>query len=363
MKIPFLDITKQYANIKDEIDSAVLDVLKSGRFIMGDQVKTLERKMDSYLSTHSVTCASGSDALFMALKAINIGPEDEVITTPFTFFATAGAIARAGAVPVFVDIENETYNINPELIEEKITEKTKAILPVHIFGHPADMGKINEIAKKHDLFVIEDACQAIGSTYRGEMAGSMGDFGTFSFYPTKNLGAFGDGGMVTAKDKGHYEHLQKMRVHGASKKYYHEFVGINSRLDALQAAILNVKFNYLEKWNDKRRKLAKTYNKRLEKYVKTPTEKEGCKHIYHQYSIYTDKRDELADYLKENGIACGVYYPLSLHLQDCFKDLGYKEGDFPVAENTSKNILSLPIFPEITEEEVDFMLTKIENFF
>lgn len=364
MKVPFLDLNSQYKNIKKEVDTSVSEVISSGMFIMGDQVREFENKMEDYLeTTNCVSCANGSDALFMALKTMGIKNGDEVITTPFTFFATAGAIVRAGGTPVFVDIIEDTYNINPDLIEEKITNNTKAILPVHIYGQPADMDKINKIAKKYDLYVLEDACQAIGADYKNKKAGSLADFSAFSFFPTKNLGAYGDGGMVCAKDKKHYEHLKSMRVHGSQKKYYHDFVGINSRLDALQAAVLNIKFQYLEEWNNKRRDLAKEYNKKLQNFVKVPMEKEDVKHVYHLYSLQTEKRDELQEYLKENNIDTGVYYPLPLHLQKCFENLGYKKGDLPISEKVSKEIISIPIFAEVTDDQVEYMLNTVVSFF
>lgn len=365
MQVPFLDLKLQYKSIKDEIDNAILHVMEDGGFIMGPNIRALEEEIDAYLDSDSksVACASGSDALYMALQAIDIKKEEEVITSPFTFFATAGAVVRAGGKPVFVDIEKDTYNIDPKKIEEKITKNTKAIIPVHIFGHAADMDSIMDLAKKHDLYVIEDACQVMGAEYKGRKLGTIGHFGTFSFFPTKNLGAYGDAGLVTAKDTNHYEYLKKLRVHGAGKKYFHEFVGINSRLDALQAAVLRVKLKYLDDWNQKRIAIAQQYNLALKEYVNVPTEKDYAKHIYHQYSISTNKRDELQNYLKDRGIAVGVYYPLSLHLQGCFKNLDYKKGDLPVAEKTTERVLSLPIYPEMTDVQIDYVITSILEFF
>jgi dTDP-4-amino-4,6-dideoxygalactose transaminase len=365
MEVPFLDLKLQYQSIKQEIDEAIQSVVESGGFIMGSNVTGLEEEIEKYLApdTNAVACASGSDALYMALRAINLQEGDEVITSPFTFFATAGSVVRAGGTPVFVDIESDTYNIDPSLIESRITKNTKAIIPVHIFGHAVDMDPIMELAEKYNLYVIEDACQVIGAEYKDRKLGTTGHFGTFSFFPTKNLGAYGDGGMVTAKDPDHYEYLKKLRLHGASKKYFHDFVGINSRLDALQAAILRVKLNYLDEWNNKRIEVAKKYNEGLENVVKIPTEKDYAKHIYHQYSIRADRRDELMVYLKEKEIAVGVYYPRALHLQQCFKDLGYKEGDLPVVEQVTKEILSLPVFPEMTDTQIDFVVKLIREFF
>lgn len=363
MKVPFLNLPAQYKSIKKQTDKEIKSVVDSGMFVMGKDVSSFEEKMDSYLKTNSVACASGSDALLMALKAAGIQDGDEVITSPFTFFATAGAIVRAGGKPVFVDIQPDNYNIDPGLITAKITKNTKALMPVHIFGYPADMTEIMAIAKDKKLVVIEDACQAVGSTYKNKKLGSIGDFGAFSFFPTKNLGCYGDGGLVTAKSKKHYEFLKKFRDHGASKKYYHDFVGINSRLDALQAAILKVKLSQLDKWNKKRRQIAAKYTESLKDYVKTPVEKRDGYHVYHQYSIMTPKRDELLEFLNYNDISAGVYYPIPLHLQKCFKDLGYKRGDLPVSEQVSKQILSLPIFPEITEAQIKYVVKTIKSFY
>ena len=316
---PFLDLKKQLEPIKDEIHDAVLDVIDSGNYIMGDEVKKFEEEISKYLDVkHAIACASGSDALLLSLMAIKIKPGDEIITTPFTFFATGGSIARLGAKPVFVDIREDTFNIDENKIEEAITEKTKAIMPVHLFGHPAEMNKIMDLAKKHNLKVIEDAAQAIGSEYDGKKAGTLGDFGCFSFFPTKNLGCMGDGGMIVTNNDEYAEYLKKARVHGASKKYHHDFVGINSRLDAIQAAILRVKLKYLDKWNEERRQNANKLNEKYkDKYI-LPIETENCKHTYHQYSVLikeNQNREEEIIKLKEEGEPTNIYYPVPLHLQ------------------------------------------------
>lgn len=363
MRVPFIDLPKQYQSIKKDIDNAIKGAVESGQFIMGDTVKNFEEQMSEYLDSKVVSCASGSDALLISLSTAGVKSGDEVITTPFTFFATAGAIARLGATPVFVDIKSDTYNIDPDLIEKKITERTKAIIPVHIFGLVAEMEKITKIAKKYSLYVIEDACQAIGSKYKDQNAGTFGDFGTFSFFPTKNLGAYGDGGLISVKDEDHYEYLKMFRLHGAKKKYFHDFIGVNSRLDAIQAAILSVKLKYLNEWNEKRRGIAKKYDRALSKIFKTPTVPQDRLHVYHQYPITVDERDDLQNFLKEKDISSSIYYPLPLHLQECFKYLGYHEGDLPISENTSRSILSLPIFPEITDQQIDYVIKTLKEYF
>ncbi|MFC1755888.1 DegT/DnrJ/EryC1/StrS family aminotransferase [Patescibacteria group bacterium] len=363
MKVPFLNLSKQYKNLKREIDDAVFSTIESGHFVMGDAVSKFEKNIGDYLGLNAVSCASGSDALFIALKAADIGPEDEVITTPFTFFATAGAIVRTGAKPVFVDIKKDTYNINPKLIEPEITKNTKAIIPVHIFGYPADMDEIMSIAKEHELVVIEDACQSIGAKYKNIMTGGIGDYGTFSFFPTKNLGAYGDGGLISVKESDNVKYVKMFRLHGSEEKYHHDFVGINSRLDALQAAILDIKLKYLDQWNEKRQGIAKTYNESLKDLIITPVEEDEKTHVYHQYSIRTKNRDRLREHLNENGIASGVYYPVPLHLQRCFLDLGYKKGDLPISELVADEILSLPIYPEIEEEQIAYTAEAVRSFF
>jgi len=313
---------------------------------------------------YAVGVASGSDALYLALRALGVEEGDEVVTTPFTFFATAGAIWRIGVRPVFVDIDPCTYNIDPALIEEQITEKTKVILPVHLYGQCADMEPIMEIARKYRLGVVEDAAQAIGAEYQGKKGGSIGDVGCLSFFPSKNLGGAGDGGMVTTNNAEVADTVRLLRQHGAHPKYFHSLVGVNSRLDALQAAVLLVKLKYLDQWNQARRQKASYYNERLGaiKGVVVPFVEPKCLHIYHQYVIRAPKRDALFEYLKEKGIGVALYYPLPLHLQKCFAYLGQKCGDLPQSERAAKEVIALPIFPELTEQEMDVICSEIASF-
>src|SRR6056297_866851 len=331
MKVPLLDIKKQYKEIEDEIQEAINDVLESTQYIMGEHVDKLEEEIAEYTNTeYAIGVASGTDALLLSLHALDIEPGDEVIVPTFTFFATAGVVSRLGATPVFADIDHVSYNITPEDIENKITDKTKAIIPVHLYGQPAEMDKIMKIAKKYDLKVVEDACQAIGAEYKGTQVGNFGDTTALSFFPSKNLGGYGDGGMVLTNDKELVDRIKRLRVHGAEPKYFHQEVGYNSRLDAIQAAVLRVKLQYLDKWNKGRKRVAETYNKLfkekgLDKDIVLPEKKiEDSTHVYHQYVIRVDNRDEVKKYMKENNISTAVYYPLPLHLQECYIDLEYK---------------------------------------
>jgi len=364
MNVPLLDLTRQYAKIETQIIEAMGEVLETQHFILGPKVKQLEEKIAAYCGTkYAVACASGTDALLLSLMALGVAPGDEVITTPFTFFATAGSISRLGAAPVFVDINPDTYNIDPDLIEGSITERTKAIMPVHLFGQCADMDWINEIAGRHDIPVIEDAAQAIGALYKGRPAGSLGTLGAFSFFPTKNLGAYGDGGIITTNDGELYDLLSILRVHGSRPKYYHKHVGINSRLDALQAAVLLVKLPFLEEWNEARRGNAAHYNELLDGLpVGLPAEDEDCRHIYNQYTIRAANRDALAAHLKDKSVGTEIYYPVPLHLQECYADLGYEEGDLPVAEQAAHEVASLPIYPELTADEREYVTNSIADF-
>ncbi|CCJ34289.1 DegT/DnrJ/EryC1/StrS family aminotransferase [Caloramator australicus] len=364
MNIQLLDLLAQYETIKDEIKEAVISTIESGHYILGSQVKKLEEDIAKYCGVkHGIGVANGTDALLLTLKAFGIGEGDEVITSPFTFFASAETISQAGAKPVFVDIDPDTYCIDVDRIEEKITERTKAIIPVHIFGQMVDMDRIMEIAKKHNLIVIEDACQAIGAEYKGKKAGSIGHAACFSFFPTKNLGGYGDGGMVVTNDDAVAERIRMLRFHGSKVKYYHEILGYNSRLDELQAAILNVKFKYLDEWNRKRAEKAEIYNELLkDTSCKLPVARDYNKHIYHLYIIQHEKRDELIKYLKDNGVATGIYYPVPLHLQNVYKDLGYKEGDLPNAEYASKRTFAIPLYPELTLEQQKYVAEKIKEF-
>ncbi len=370
MKVPLLNLKAQYKGIEKEIDEAIKRVCESGQFILGDEVVKFEEELASYCkANYGIGVSSGTDALLISLMALKIKPDDEIITSAYSFFATAGVISRLGAKPVFVDIEDDTFNINPSFIEEKITEMTKAILPVHLFGQVADMEPIMELSKRYNLPVVEDAAQAIGACYKdGKVAGTIGDAGCLSFFPTKNLGGFGDGGMVLTRDKELAERIKILRVNGAKPKYYHKTIGGNFRLDAIQAAILRVKLRWLEHWTEERQKNSQNYErlfseKGLDKFIHLPKAIYKNYHIYNQFIIRTKERDELRDFLKKNGIDTAIYYPLPLPLQECFKELGYKEGDFPEAERASKETLALPVYPEITLKMQEYVVEKIKEFF
>jgi dTDP-4-amino-4,6-dideoxygalactose transaminase len=357
MEVPLLDLKAQYAQIKDELLAAVTEVIESQQCIGGPRIAELEREIAGISDCkYAVGVSSGTDAILNCLMSLDIGPGDEVITTPFTFFSTAGCIARVGAKPVFVDIEPKTFNINPELIEPAVTEKTKAIIPVHLFGQMADMDPIMEIAKKYDLAVIEDAAQSVTSTYKGRKAGSIGTSGCLSFYPSKNLGGIGDGGMIVTNDERLYERLVMMRNHGQDSQYSYKYVGGNFRLDAVQAAALLVKLPHLDAWSQARRENAAYYDKKFAgTAVQTPFVRPDCVSIYNQYCIRVPRRDEVVAHLKENGIGCAIYYPVPLHLQECLRQLGHKEGDFPESERAAKEVLALPIYPEITDQMKDYV--------
>jgi len=348
----------------------VKEVIESQYFIMGPKVQEFENNIAKYCNVkHALGVSSGTDAILLALMALDIKPGDEVITTTYSFFATAGCISRLNAIPVFVDIDPESYNIDPALIEEKITEKTKAIIPVHLYGQMADMDAINHIAKKHNLRIIEDAAQAIGSEYKdGHRAGSMGDIGCFSFFPSKNLGGFGDGGLITTNDGTLIDKMIYLRNHGAHPKYYHKMIGGNFRLDALQAAVLNVKLKYLDGWTEGRQKNAEYYDaglasRKLTHHIIPPKRLEGYRHIFNQYILRTEKRDNLIGHLQKNNIGCEIYYPVTFNNQECFQYLGYKKGDFPEAENAADETLAVPIYPELTSEQKEYILDSIKDFF
>lgn len=365
MQVPLLDLKAQYATIKEEILAAVTDVLETQRCIGGPKVEELEKRIAEVSQCRfAVGVTSGTDAILNSLMSLDIGCGDEVITVPFTFFATAGCIARTGARPVFVDIDPKTYNINPSLIEAVVTEKTKAIMPVHLFGQMADMDAIMDIAEKHSLAVIEDAAQSVTSTYKCRKAGSIGTAGCFSFFPSKNLGGIGDGGMIVTNEVKLYERLFIMRNHGSRPKYYHKFIGGNFRLDPVQAAALLVKLPYLERWSEARRRNAAYYDKKFAgTVVQTPFISEDCKSIYNQYVIRVPRRDEVIAHLRKNDIGCEIYYPVPMHLQECFEYLGYKEGDFPESEKAAKEVLAIPIYPELTDEMKDYVVETILSFF
>jgi dTDP-4-amino-4,6-dideoxygalactose transaminase len=353
MRIPLLDLQAQYQTIKEEINQAIQNVLDSSVYILGPEMKTLEKEIAAFCGTkEAVAVANGTDALVLTLKAFGIGPGDEVITTPFTFFASAETIALVGATPVFVDIDPVTLNLDLTQLEGKITSKTKAIIPVHIFGQMVDVEKIMEIAARHDLKVIEDAAQAIGAEYGGKKAGSIGHASTFSFFPTKNLGAYGDAGMIVTNDEDLASQLRMLRFHGSKTKYYHDEIGYNSRLDELQAAILRVKLRYLDVWNESRREKAKGYDQLLaDAAVKIPGRDPQALPIYHLYVLRTEERRALMERLKAGGVANAIYYPVPLHLQKAFRTLGYKVGDFPVAEKACEQALAIPCYPELSFEQ------------
>lgn len=369
MNVPLLDLKAQYRSIRSEIMRAIDATCDEQGFVLGPRVVALEQAVAKYVGgAHAVGVASGSDALLLSLMALGVKAGDEVITVPFTFFATAGAISRLGAKPVFVDIGAETFNMDPDLIEKAITPRTKAIIPVHLFGQCADMEAINEIARRRGLRVIEDACQAIGAARHHVRAGAFGDTGCFSFFPSKNLGGFGDGGMVTTNDKGLAESIAMLRVHGSKVRYLHEAVGINSRLDALQAAVLLVKLKYLDQWTEGRRKNAARYEQLfkdagLDERVRLPKTQAGNFHVFNQFTVRAQKRDELRAYLKDKGVGTEVYYPLPLHLQNCYRDLGYHKGAFPVSERASEEVLSLPIYAELTDAQLSYVVQTIVEFY
>ena len=366
--VPLLDLNAQYEPMKESILKKMEEVFDSKCFINGPEVKQLEEKVAPYCdSSYAVGVSSGSDALIIALMALNIGAGDEVITSPFTFFATAGSIARVGATPVFCDINPDTFNIDTDKIEALITENTKAIMPVHLFGQCADMDAILRIAKQHDLQVIEDAAQAIGSEYTfkngsTQKAGSMGTIGCFSFFPSKNLGACGDGGIVTTQDKALYEKLSSLRMHGETQRYHHKYVGGNFRLDAMQAAILNIKLDYLDGQHEGRIQNASFYNSHLEARFNKPVISEQCKSIYNQYTIKTSERDALQAHLNKHNIGNNIYYPIPLHLQECFAYLGYKQGDFPESEKAAQTVLSLPIYSELSQQQLQHVVDTLNAF-
>lgn len=366
--MPFLDLRAQFESIRNEVVEAVMRVLESQHFILGPEVNALEKEIGAMTGcSQAIGCASGSDALILALLALEIGRGDEVITTPFTFVASAGSIARVGAKPVFVDIEPDTFNISSRAIEKAISTRTKAIMPVHLFGLCAEMDEIYEIAAERGIAVVEDAAQAIGARYQGRAAGSLGTIGCFSFFPSKNLGGAGDGGLVTTQDAVLADRLRLLRVHGARNKYEYELLGMNSRLDAMQAAILRVKLRHLEQWAAGRRRNAERYRElfhefRLEASLKAPVAPLGFTHVYNQFTIRVRDREALREHLHSRGIPTEVYYPKPLHLQKAFAYLGHKQGDFPESESAGLEVLSLPIYPELTDEQQRSVVAAIADF-
>lgn len=393
MNIPLIDLKAQYKSIAEDVEAVTKEVLSSAGYIMGKNVTEFEKEFAEYIGVkHAISVGNGTDALVLVLKSLGIGAGDEVITTPFTFFATAETISAVGAVPVFVDVEKDTFNIDPTKIEEKITSKTKAILPVHIFGQSAKMDEINEIAKKYNLKVIEDACQAVGAKYKGRNVGTLADAACFSFFPTKNLGCAGDGGMIVTNSDDIATIARALRTHGSGEngqkaynllnnieeeiqtvknaddtvynplKYYNYLIGYNTRLDAIQAAILRVKLPCLDGWNEKRREIVKIYDEKLENAdLVTPVVSEENESVYHMYILQSENREAMLNKLSGKGIATGVYYPVPLHLQKVYKDLGYKEGDMPVAEYLSHRTFAIPVYPELTGEQINYIIESIKE--
>ncbi len=366
--IPLLDLKRQYQPLRLEIENAVKQCLSSQQFILGPEVERFEKEMAEYIGApYALGISSGTDALLLSLMALDIGPGDEVITSPFTFFATAGCLARVGAKPIFVDIHAHTFNLDERLVEAAITSKTKAILPVHLFGQCCEMSAIMDLAKKHKLLVIEDAAQSLGAKNRGIQAGNFGDTGCYSFFPSKNLGGAGDSGLIVTHNRDLYEKMKILRVHGSHPKYYHSLIGGNFRLDALQAVILSIKLKHLNTWAEQRNHNARLYNQLLQDLpspvLQTPTITADNYSVFNQYCILTEKRDKLKEYLQERGVGTEIYYPLALHEQECFQYLGYRQGDFPISEKSTKEILALPIFPELQADEINIVANTIKQFF
>jgi len=361
--IPILELNTQYSQIQQEIEEAVLSALRSTAYINGPEVGKFEKEFAAWHSLDdAVGVGSGTEALHLAVRALDLQTDDEVISPAFTFIASAGAIALAGVKPAFCDIEPCLFNMCPEDLEKRITPKTKAIVVVHLFGHPAPMDEIMEIAKKHELVVIEDCAQATGAEYKGKKVGTMGDYGCFSFFPSKNLGGVGDGGMVTANTPEKLDKIRMLKSHGSKVKYYHDVLGTNSRLDTIQAAALRVKLKYLDGWNEQRRRVASRYVENLKEHVQVPGERSDCKHVFHQFTTRVPNRDEFKAYLQEQGVGSMIYYPVSLHQQGAFKHLGYDDNDFPVTRKAQEEVLSLPMFPELSNEQVDEICEKVKAF-
>ncbi len=368
--VPLLDLRAQLETIREPVNEAIARVVESQQFILGPEVEALEHEMAEYCGArYAIGCSSGTDALLLALMALDIGSGDEVITTPYTFFATVGVITRLGARPVFVDIEPESFNIDPAAIAPKITSRTRAIVPVHLYGRTGEMGLISEAASRHGIPVIEDACQAVGAEYQGRRTGTLGTMAAFSFFPTKNLGGFGDGGMITTNNRMLAEKIRKLRVHGMEPKYYHQSVGINGRLDALQAAVLRVKLQRLDAWTTARQSNARRYQTLFESqgvssWVTPPSEPSGGRHVFNQYVIRVPAghRDALRRHLADRGVGTEIYYPVPLHLQDCFAGLGYKRGDFPESERAAAETIALPVYAELSADQQNHVVASIADY-
>lgn len=370
MKVPFLDLTREYYYIKGEVLNQISEIFETQNFILGKHVKSLEENLSKFLGVRDVIgVSSGTDALLISLMALDIKSGDEVIVPSFTFYATASSVARLGAKPVFADIDLESYNILPEEIEKKVTKHTKCIIPVHLYGNPADIEEILNIANSKNIPVVEDNAQAIGAEFNGKKTGSFGVMGCLSFYPTKNLGGAGDGGAISTNSEALSKKIRMLRVHGSERRYYHDYIGINGRLDEIQAAYVNIRFSRLNNNNDERIKIANKYNSLLadlekKEFLLTPKVSNNKKHVFHQYTIRVPKyRDKLREFLNQNGVGSDIYYPLPLHLQKCFSYLGYREGDLPNTEKAAKEVVSLPIFPGLTDTEIDYVASVIYNFF
>jgi len=366
MQIPFVDLKTQYDSIKHEIDAAIQSILEKSEFVQGETVYRFEQEFSQAQNVrHTIACGSGTDALHLALWALGLGPTDEVITASHTFIATAEAILLTGARPVFVDIDETSYTIDPTKIKPAISEKTRAIIPVHLYGQPCDIDTIREIAVQRGLFLVEDACQAHLAEYKGKKVGSFGQAGAFSFYPGKNLGAYGEAGAVVTQHTVLYDKMRRLRDHGQASKYVHDLWGHNYRMDEMQAAVLRVKLRCLQEWTEKRRRNARLYNERLASIseILIPQEMQYARHVYHLYVIRTPYRDQLREHLRKSGVRTGLHYPVPLHLQQGLSTMAYKEGDFPVTEKVAKEVLSLPMYPELTESQIDYVCSSIQQFF
>ena len=364
MKVPLLDLQEQYEVIRGEIEPAVLSLMASQQFVLGKPVSEFEEHMSAYCKcAHAMGVSSGTDALLCSLMALGIGSGDEVIVPTFTFFASAGAISRLGAVPIFVDIDADTFNIDVDQLESAITDGTRAIMPVHLFGQMAPMAEIMALASKYEVSVVEDACQSIGSEQEGKGPGQLGHCACLSFYPSKNLAGFGDGGMILCQDNELAQRCRYLRMHGEDKRYYHSMIGGNFRLDALQGLVLNIKLKYLDGWVKKRQAHAKIYDELLGDAVRKPKIREGNVSVYNQYVIRVDRRDELQKYLADKRVGSGIYYPVPLHLQECFAQRGGREGDCPVAEQACKEVLALPVYPELADEQIEYVALCVNEFY
>jgi dTDP-4-amino-4,6-dideoxygalactose transaminase len=364
MQIPTIDLVAQYRSIQKEIDDTVKRVFSHSHFVLGEELGRFEERLARYIGVkYALGVASGTDALFLSLFALGVKEGDEVITTPFTFGATAEVVALLKAKPVFVDIDAETFNIDIERIEDAVSDRTRAIIPVHLYGLCADMHGINEVARRHNLKVIEDAAQAVGSRIGSKKAGCFGHVTGLSFYPTKNLGAAGDGGAILSDDEALFERIKILRVHGIEEKYHYRIIGFNNRLDTVQAAVLLVKLDHLDAWNGRRREIARRYTEGLKAFVKVPVEPEGFHSVYHQYTIRTERREELKEYLGNHGVGAAIHYPAPLHLQPAFSYLDHKKGDFPEAEKAAQEVLSLPMYPELSDEQVSYVIAQVNSFF